>query len=881
MKARNKILDRWKSLSDKIKKLYSKHFIGKIIITIIGICIILGTIYYIPTLRIKSNALPEIEYAGLSAAGDEIALDAGEVLVAESDSKRLYVDSGTMNIKLEDKNTGKVWNSIVQNSEQALELALLDISYLGEDDNLYDWDSYTYCTQIGSYTINQIENGVQIKMNIKEGKSERFNEYYPEKMSTDRFENFFLKGIADAIVAGTLEEATANKYKQTLELIYKKSISENCYVVAYNGTPPRSAVKQLIKLAEALGYTKEMLIADSSEMGLAVTFVEMASFDITLQATLEEEDLLVRIPTQEMVSRNDFYTIQNIKVLPNFGAAAAADYKDGYLFVPDGAGALFEFNTADSAVPDYIRPVYDNDYYSDYYFMPEYGEELMMPVFGMTYGKDENSTHGFLGIIEKGAETSYINTKLALAGKENSTSCNKVYASFDVTQYSSVKVYGPYSENENTYLADTGALDVDYTIRYKLFPDTVTYYDMAKSYQQYLRKEWSVADLDYPDQAKLYLDFIGTISLTKRFLGIPYDSSYSMTTYRELTDIINDLGDTNLTLQYSGVFNGGFENKLYTEAKLVPANGSTKELTALEKLAEEKNIDLFFETSLSKIYKKGNGFSSKTHAIYDYSNEPAAVFRYSPSTGKFNYSFFEAYHNFLLSPRYLDGVVDDFMEEATEYSKISISDLACYNYPDYRFNKMISTYAASQIIDNNLKKLSLEKELSLYNPFMKNLIYGSYAEDISRESSDYATFYTTIPFRQLVMNGLTEVTTENVNMSSDSYAYYILQSVELGVYPKFTLTAKTDDILKDSSYAYYFATEYSKQKDIINKVYAECKTAWDEIGTMEITNHTILQDNVFRTEYATGVSVITNYNLHSVVVDGKEIAALGYLLVQE
>lgn len=880
MKALNKILDILKPMTQKIRKIYSKHFIGKLIVTIICICIIIGLIYYIPILGVKANSLPETEYAGLSKAGAEIAKDAGEVLVAESGSKKLYVDSKTMNLKLEDKNTGKVWNSIVPGSSEPAELALLDVSYLGADNNLNEWDTYTYCTQIGSYTINQIENGVQIKMNINEGESERFNEYYPMKMSPDRFENFFETGITNLISTGKLDQATGDKYKQTLELIYKKSITENCYAVTINGTPPRSAVKQLIKLAELLGYTKDMLIADSSELGLTVNFIEPASFNITVEATLDNDDFVVRVPTQEMVSNNDFYTIQNIKVLPNFGAAAAADYKDGYIFVPDGAGALFKFNTADSAVPDYKRPVYDNDFFTDYYFKPEYSEELMMPVFGMTYGEGENSTHGFLGIIEHGAETSYINAKLALTGKESTASYNKAYASFDVMQYSNVKVYGPYSEAQNTYLADTGVLKVDYTIRYKLFPDTVSYYDMAMSYKNYLMKQWNVSELKYPEQAKLYLDFLGAVTLKKRILGIPYNSLYSMTTYSEMKDIVTDLGDTNLALQYSGVFNGGFENKLNEGADLVAANGSKKDLSALEKLAEDKNIDLFLETSLSKIYKNGNGFSAKTHAIYDYSNSPAVFFRYASSTGLFIYQFYEKYHNFLLSPRYLDGVVDHFLKDSKEYNKLAISDLAYYNYPDYRFHKTISTYVASQIVENNLKKLSAEKELTLYNPMMKDLIYGSYAEDISRESSNFATFYTTIPFRQLVMNGLTAVTTENVNMSSYDYKYYVLQSVELGEYPKFTLTAKNVDLLKDSSYAYYYATEYSKQKDIINKVYSECKTAWDEIGTMEITNHTILQDNVFRTDYAKGVSVITNYNLHSVDVDGKEIAALGYLIIQ-
>jgi hypothetical protein len=580
-----------------------------------------------------------------------------------------------------------------------------------------------------------------------------------------------------------------------------------------------------------------------------------------------------------MVSGNSFYTIQNLKVLPNFGAAAAKDYEDGYILVPDGAGALFQFNTFNAAVPDYIRPVYDNDLLADYYFAPEFGEELMMPVFGMTYGPMENSSLGFLGIIEKGAETSYINTKLASIKKDSSSSFNKVYASFDATQYSSVKVYGPYSDNKASYLVDTGVLDVDYTIRYKLFPGKVTYFDMAKAYQDYLMEQWEIKEATYPQKAKLYLDFLGGISLTKRFLGIPYQSSYSMTTYEELTNIINDLPGVDFSLKYSGFFNGGFENKLNNKAELVSVNGSNKQLEQLKALTKERNADLFLEVNLAKIYDKGNGFRPKRHAVYDYSNTPATMYRYLLSLGILDgYTGFDVNYFYLLSPRYLNGVVDDFLKSAKEYDKLSISDLAHYNLADYRFKKNVSVYEAGRIVDRNLEKISNNHELSLENPLMKNVIYGSYAEDISRESSDYATFYTTIPFRQLVMNGLIQVTTENVNMSSETPAYYILQAVELGVYPKFSLTAKSDDLLQDSAYSYYYATEYEKQKDTINQVYEACSVAWEQIGNLEIIDHSILMDNVYSTKYVSGTTVITNYNLHSVIVNGSEIPALGYII---
>ncbi|MGF7142765.1 hypothetical protein HNQ56_001183 [Anaerotaenia torta] len=864
-------------IRERIRKIYDRHFVIKLIATIGVFCLLAGLLYSIPILLVRANSIPLPEEVLLAPAGEEIAHDAGEVLVAESSGKRLYINSSTMSLKVEDKNTGKALYSAVKGASQASELALLTLSYLGEDNNLYEWDSYTYCTELGSYVLNRIENGVRLTLDMNEGDSGRFNEYYPQKMSVERFEQFFLEGIARLVDTEVIDKAAGDKYKMTLELLYKRSIAQECYAVSYTGTPPRSAVKLLITLAGLLGYTRDMLIEDSEAMGLTVTFAEPAKFKIVAEAVLDGEDFIVRVPVQEMKSFNDYYMIQNIKVLPNFGTAPAKDYEDGYILVPDGAGALFRFNTFTSAVPDYIRPVYDNDLLKDYYFAPEYAEELMMPLFGMIYKEAGDSDNGFLAIIEKGAETSYINVKLASTDKESPSAYNKAYASYDVTQYSSVKVYGPYSDNPATYLADSGMQQVDYTIRYKFFPGKVTYFDMAKAYREYLMKEWDRTEASYPSQPKLYLDFLGTVSLTERFLGIPYTSRYSMTTYGEMKEIIDYLGDKNLVLKYTGFFNGGFENKLNNRADTVAANGSAKELQSLRELVVKKGDELFFDAALEKVYDKGHGFSARRHAIYDYSNLPASFYRYLPSLGVLRgITGAEANFYYLLSPRYLDGVVDRFLKEAKDYPKLAISGLAGMNPADYRFNQNISIYQAAEIADRNLQKLAESHELSLSNPMMKNLVYGSYAEDISRESSGYATMDTTIPFRQLVMNGIIQATTENVNMSSRSYSYYVLQAVELGVIPKFTLTAKSSDVLQQTAYSYYYATEFQKQKDIISRVYAECKEAWDQIGTMEITNHSILAENVFLSEYASGISVITNYNLHPVTVEGSELSALSY-----
>ena len=450
-----------------IRRFYSKHIIRKLFLTILCVALVIGIICMIPVLFVKKEKLPDVKSKPLSESLGEIAKEEGRILIAENGGKELYFSTETMILELVDKATGTTLTSGVASAEEGSEKALLSVQYLGEDNNLGEWNSYDNSVALGSYNMQRIQDGIRIFMNFNEGESQRFYEYCPKKMSIERYEEFFVGGLTKAQEAGTITSIQKQRYIMTLGLVYARSIMEECYAVTYTGTPPVSAVKQMLEIVKVVGYTQDMLMEDADQFGFTVTFTEPANFDITVEVTLQDGELVVRMPAGAMVSNNDFYSIQNVKFLPNFGAAAAADYADGYIFVPDGAGALFAFNSNQPSIKDYERPVYDNDFYKDYFFMPEYGEELMMPIYGMLYGPQDNTEKGFLAIIESGAYNSYINVKLA-GTAEGSYKYNKTYASFDINQFQRVKINGAYSTNSANYLVQTGMQDIDCTVRYQI-----------------------------------------------------------------------------------------------------------------------------------------------------------------------------------------------------------------------------------------------------------------------------------------------------------------------------------------------------------------------------------------------------------------------------
>lgn len=883
----------------KIKNIFGAHPIAWSIALIVLAVVIIAGAYYAPVLGLKAADIPT--YTNTSAAvGEEIPVGgesaqqsgetstgegkkeipvSGEVTLAARGGKTLTLDTENVILTLTDDATGKKWTSGDPASANGSDKALLNISYLGDDNNLLSWNAFDNAVAFGTYKLYTIANGVRVELNINEGESQAFYEYLPQRMPIDRYENWMMPAIDEAAANGTLTESDAAKYKRTLGMVYKKNESEGCYIVAYAGNPPKSAVTQMINLVKAVNYTRELLIEDCAVYDIVPTFHEAPNFNVAVEFTLDENgDLLAKVPTMEAVTLNDFYRVQRIALLPNFGAVAAASGMDGYVLVPDGAGALMRFNTFDATIPEYIRPYYENDYYQDYYYMPEYGEELLMPVYGMLYG-GETPEGGLLAIIEQGAETANLHVALASATGSGAT-YNRAYVSVDTLDYAKVKIYGAYSDNGATYLSDTGLIPVDFTVRYRPYSQGVTYFDLAKDYQAYLAKQ-AGTEVAVSEGPGVYLEAVGAVTLTERFMGIPYDAKESMTTYTQLKDMLSELPAGKLAVQYDGAFNGGMLSELNDGARLVKDNGTQAELADMMDAARDRGSDVMMQVNLSRVYKPGRTFLPYLHALRDFSNEAAAIYNYTPTTGIFNGKWDPSRSYYQLSPRYFGDVTDKFLSASKAFPGVAVGDLAHDFYTDYRYQEIVNPIQSAGQVKNSLEKLSSEKKLALHNPQANYAAMGKYAVDISRESSDYASFYATVPFRQLVLSGLTEVVGKDVNLQSRSLDYYLLQAAELGCNVKFTVTAKRADVLKNSHFEYLYAVWYDEWKDEIVKAMDECAALRETLGGKAIVGHRLLAPDVTETTYEGGVRVICNYTNQSYTSEDGEVAPMAYLICPE
>ena len=815
---------------------------------------------------------------GLSPSSGELAIDSGAITIAEDSRYAAVLDTGTLNIQISDKISGRVWNALADKTNfPAAARSPLVIKYLGKDNTFYEWDAYTNVITTKQYAIERIENGARIRFDFHESQSYRLGEYMPDRISIERYEKAFEEQLEKKVADGSVTAERAATYRSALRALYARDDSTHSYYNKFSGLPPASVVRNLVEFTKAVEYSTDELFRDSEEFGIEVTIEQPASFTIYMEITFNNSELVVNIPVYEQKSGNDFYTLQNISVFPAFDCISG-EGSEGFIFVPDGAGMLIALDSYNSKYPEYNRPLYNNTLFDTKFEKSAYDEELHVPVFGMYCSGGNGKASGFMGIIESGAETARIAVKLkSTDSARDGALYNAVFPQADTMQYSRVKIFGPYATDNARYLATTGIIPFDFTVRYRLYSEGADYYAFAKNYQQYLINRYSLKTA-YDNRPKIFLELVGAITVWDTFLGVPYHPTVSMTNYRQSLEILDDLGDIPLSVNYKYDLNGGRMNFFGDKAKPVSANGSAKDLEALLARSSQGN-EIFMEASLMRVYRKQLVYDDSRFYALGYSGSPdwESAFNdvwfpdmtwYRP----YDYSFY-----YLVHPRYLPYITTQFLKASAKYPYVFLTDFGSHYYGNYNPRDIVDPVTANQsAVLENLKKIAAKKTIALDNPNADKIPYTAYSLNISRESSDYGVSYTSIPFRQLVMSGLTEFTSLDVNGARARPEYFLLQALELGALPKFTVFAEKADVLMNAGISEYFATEYGHTAKTIKSLYQQFESAFAKIRTKEIADHQTIAPNVFISTYANGVSVMVNYNLYDVDVGPFKLGALAY-----
>lgn len=575
--------------------------------------------------------------------------------------------------------------------------------------------------------------------------------------------------------------------------------------------------------------------------------------------------VLVKEITEQPVDGSE-YVLVDITLLPAFGAGNWAT--EGYLFVPDGCGALVEFNNGIQLGSAYKSMIYG----SDMSIVPEtqitYTESIRLPVFGTVIGDD-----ALMGIVSTGDAASSI----TLINGNARCGYNAISSVFHYRVMQAQ--YNLFNKRKINQVAEPEYGMDTYEVRYTaLTGDDADYVGIATKYRDYLITEKGLTKQG--TAPTFHVNAVGAFEQKATFLGvIPYTERVALTTFDECQEMLEDLkaaGLTDLALQYTGWSNNGIENvKLPKAATPLKVLGGKSGLAALQTYAATAGIDFYPEADLMSFQKNGNGITIRKNSI-------RSVFGKTTYQTKFMLSTYVTQLGTqvtaLLSPEKLSFVGDRYLTSLKKqnFGAVNLSTMGEYCYSNFyekneQYRSQFPNFVAETL--KPYKEAGVKLSFDGGNAYV--LPYASLITNVPTHSSGYDIFAEDVPFYQTVLHGYIPYTTESLTQTADPVAAY-LAAVETGTELSYIGIHEQASELFDTAYNNLYGSTYTLWMETAAKQYKEYMPLLKKIYNKAIVDHQKLAEDVYMTEYEGGTQVIVNYNDEAVTVQGTQIPAKSF-----
>ena len=619
---------------------------------------------------------------------------------------------------------------------------------------------------------------------------------------------------------------------------------------------------------------KNSVTVEKAENGVRVEYYfKEADIKIPVMYTITENEFVASVLVSEIDEGEQTYLI-DLTLLPVF--AAATSEKDGYAFVPDGSGALIDYQnhrTMDNAL---VLPVYCDEKAVMVEEQKYQLQSVHMPVFGMVHGNS-----ALMGIVKEG------DSACSLTVNYHNDFCR--YTSIGTVMhyrtFDSVSMFNNAgNDKQEIFKASRIKYSCDtFTVGYRnLSGDKASYVGMAGEYRNYLIEEQGLTP--HAKEPALHINLVGMADITASFFGIEYTKMQKLTTYQQAMQIVEDLQskDVNrLSVRYSGWNNFGLLNsKMVKNANPSSKLGGSKNWKKLSSALEQSEIDFYPDFDLIQFRSGGNGISKKSDATHTVFGRVSNQYRYMRSVyGR----VIGEKPTFLVRPGRLIDVADRILESAKskKLSAVGLNSLGSYCYSDlidstgtYRsdFSKMVSDIL--QKYQNQNIAIGLDSANS-YAAIFADCIWN-----MPLCSSGYDIYLSDVPFYQIVFHGYVNLTTPSVTQS-DVPQLTILKAVETGSELLYTGVYENAAVLSDTRYSDLYSSTYSLWSEQAAEQNHKLMPYLQSVSKQEITAHGEVQSGVSRTEFSNGVVTFVNYTDHDVELPEGVCPANGYLILSK
>lgn len=588
---------------------------------------------------------------------------------------------------------------------------------------------------------------------------------------------------------------------------------------------------------------------------------------IPVEYTLADEGLEANIIVDEIEDGTRMLLV-SVEFLPYFGAAGPSD--NGYIFVPDGSGAISNFNNGMIADSGYEKMVYGADrvYYGD---ETTKEEDILIPVFGTVYDEKE----ALMGLVTEGDGGAAI----AMETGNAKNYYNRIYSKMNYRIYSTSLGLFTADESKAISTVTSAPFGTDaYTVQYfVLTEEDANYVGMAVCYRNYLIHEKGLEQT--PTEPTLALDIYGAISTETNTFGIIHDKLQVLTTFDEAKAIVEQLqeqGVDNCAIRYLGWTNNGvFNKKITSSASPLSILGGEKEFSNLSDYLKELGCEFYPSVDITTYERGGNGIKVRRDSAKETNGDVSRQKQHSIVTYE---EKMDAETWMLLKPSLLNEQFERFYDSYKSLSSKSLAfgEIGEYLYSD--FSKSQGYYRAKSVeyTEDMLENASNKVEnVAVGNGNAYTLPYASRVFSLPVASSGYRYFAYDVPFVQMVLHGYTAYTTPYVRQSSDMQQMF-LKAIETGSDLLFSCVGDDSYPLSSTRLSYLFSSEKSLWIDAAIQYYEDYEAFASKVYDCTIISHECMGEDVFRVIYDNGVAVYVNYSDDSKEIDGIVVQAESY-----
>ena len=696
---------------------------------------------------------------------------------------------------------------------------------------------------------------------------------------TKLFESSIYKKV-DLKSSNNLFKETYYEYNGSLEKISGIQLNDLYYLYTHCGF-------NLDDLNSQNEYFQQL--SDQNNLGVTVsnTSPSDASFTIAIQYVLTEDGLNITIPGNS-ISENGKNLVVYVDALEYFTASDVND--EGYTIIPDGSGALLNHNSGKTNYKLYNKRLYTTDLSMTSEVLENSTADIMLPMYAVV---NTSNNSGVIADVREGAAQMELYADISGRGSETH---NRNYFRIYYHESQIVKVstiMDPILSYNKTFMSNDVSIDFRFLNKNVI---SQGYSGVAKEYRNLLIDRYDMEDkYDTTDELVIDIDILGSYEFDNNFLGIIYKDKEILTTYEQLKEIIKDVEKTrfkNINVFYKGWRDSTLVDKSFKKLK------NYKELGKIEELAEIESMDgvnVYPYINFGQVNEYQESFGNYHYNTRNVIGDIITIYPYDLQSNVWNK---KAQKINIVSPKYFvafaQSLADNYSnlfkigDEDQILSNISLDTLGSQLTGDYQKNKEMfkinAVYEQIEVLEI-MQKAGITN-INLYRPYDYVFKYVSNAKDIPYTSTQYEILDYSIPFYQLVVNGLFDYSGESINANSeDGINQHILRILETGSNASFTFTYEGSEVLLTTDYNKYYYTHYKEWLEDVAAVYTAVENAG--INGCRLIKHNYLAENVCEVTYQNPstnelVIIIINYTRTQYYDSetGISIPAKSYMVVE-